>query len=265
MDTSLLLSVKHLNVKYNLRGFLRFHSLQEKLTLEDVSFAVKKGETLGIVGESGSGKSTLAKAILKLIPVHSGKIIFEHTDLTALTQKQFVPWRKKIQMIFQDPFESLNPRMSVYQILLEPIQIHFKNLSSFQKKRYIFELLNYVQLPKTVIHKHPNEFSGGQRQRICIARALAVKPELLICDEPVSALDVSIQAQIINLLKDLQKLLNMTYLFISHDMALVRHMSNQVAVLQAGKLVEYGSVDEIYKHPKTLYTQKLLDAIPEIF
>ena len=256
---NILLAVDRLCVGY-------FDSSTKKINyaVNRVSFHLKQRETLGIVGESGSGKTSLGRAIIRLAPITSGAIYFNNQPIVPLNTRQFFPYRKKIQMIFQDPFGSLNPRMTLETIVKEPLEIHFKHLSQQQQHKRILELLDQVHLPKTALNRYPNEFSGGQRQRIGIARALAVEPELLICDEPVSALDVSIQAQIINLLVDLQKELSLTYLFISHDMAIVRHISNHVAVMQNGCFVEQAPTDTLYANPQHPYTQTLLNSIPEI-
>jgi len=232
--------------------------------VNQVSFQLQQRETLGIVGESGSGKTSLGRAIIRLAPITSGTISFKGQPIVGLSTRQFFPYRKKIQMIFQDPFGSLNPRMTFEAILKEPLEIHFKHFSQKQQHKRILELLDQVHLPKTTLKRYPNEFSGGQRQRIGIARALAVEPELLICDEPVSALDVSIQAQIINLLVELQKELSLTYLFISHDMAIVRHISTHVAVMQNGCFIEQAPTETLYSNPQHPYTQTLLNSIPEI-
>ena len=256
---NILLAVDRLCVSY-------FDSSIKKnnYAVNQVSFQLKQRETLGIVGESGSGKTSLGRAIIRLAPITSGTISFKGQPIVALSAGQFFPYRKKIQMIFQDPFGSLNPRMTLETILKEPLEIHFKHFSQQQQHKRILELLDQVHLPKTALKRYPSEFSGGQRQRIGIARALAVEPELLICDEPVSALDVSIQAQIINLLVELQKELSLTYLFISHDMAIVRHISDHVAVMQNGRFVEQAPTETLYTHPQHPYTQTLLNSIPEI-
>ena len=259
-----LLSIDKLCVSYQKAGSRVFGRKSKHLVLDSVSLKLASGKTLGIVGESGSGKTTLGRAIIKLVPIDSGEMYFEDRCISALKDKEFFPYRKKIQMIFQDPFDSLNPRMTIEQILHEPIDIHFKEISKEKKRLRIFDLLDKVCLPKTCLTRYPHEFSGGQRQRIGIARALSVEPRLLICDEPVSALDVSIQAQIVNLLKDLQEQLGLSYLFISHDMAIVRYISDSVAVVHNGKVVEYNSAENVYNHPKDAYTQKLLSAVPEI-
>ncbi len=259
-----LLSINKLCVSYQKMGLNILGRKAKFCVLNDITLQLLSGKTLGIVGESGSGKTTLGMAIIKLVPLDSGEIFFEDQCISDLTPKQFFPYRKKIQMIFQDPFDSLNPRMTIEQILREPLDIHFKQLKKEQKHSRILDLLDKVQLPKNCLTRYPYEFSGGQRQRIGIARALSIEPKLLICDEPVSALDVSIQAQIVNLLKDLQKQLNLSYLFISHDMAIVRYISDTVAVIHKGKIVEYDSAENIYNNPQHVYTQKLLSAVPEI-
>ena len=259
-----LLSIDKLCVSYQRATKGIFCKKAKCCALDNVSLHLSYGETLGIVGESGSGKTTLGRSIIKLVPIDSGKIYFENQCISELSDKKFFPYRKKIQMIFQDPFDSLNPRMTIEQILREPLDIHFNNLSKQQKHLRILDLLEKVNLPKSCLTRYPHEFSGGQCQRIGIARALSVEPRLLICDEPVSALDVSIQAQIVNLLKDLQKQLGLSYLFISHDMAIVRYISDSVAVIHHGKVVEYDSVENIYNAPKDDYTKKLLSAVPEI-
>ena len=255
-----LLSVEDLGVSYFRKnsGLCR----ENVKALQNVSLHVRCGSTLGVVGESGSGKTTLGRAIVKLTPIDSGSIYFEGKCISNLNGAEFLPYRKKIQMIFQDPFGALNPRMTVKEILQEPLDIHFGVLSEAEKRKRILELLEQVKLPQTCLERYPHSFSGGQRQRISIARALAVNPQLLICDEPVSALDVSIQAQIVNLLKDLQKEFGLTYLFISHDMAIVHYISDTVAVMHNGRVVEYGEVNEVYTHPKNEYTRLLLDSVP---
>ena len=230
--------------------------------VNQVSFRLKKRETLGIVGESGSGKTSLGRAIIRLAPITSGNIYFKGQPIVSLNTRQFLPYRKKIQMIFQDPFGSLNPRMTLETILKEPLEIHFKHLSQQQQHKRILELLDQVHLPKTALNRYPNEFSGGQRQRIGIARALAVEPELLICDEPVSALDVSIQAQILNLLKSLQKELNLTCLFVGHGLGAVNYVSDRIAVMYLGKIVELGEAKHVFMNPVHPYTNALIQAAP---
>jgi len=229
--------------------------------VDGVSLSLKRGETLGLVGESGCGKSTLGRTILKLFEPTSGRIFFEGEDITELSTKEMRPLRKEMQIVFQDPMESLNQRHTIGMILEEPYIIH-KVGGSAERKQWVLELLYKVGLPRESVDRYPHEFSGGQRQRIGIARAIALKPKLLICDESVSALDVSVQAQIINLLLGLQKEMNLAIIFISHDLSVVKQVSDDVAVMYFGKIVEYGSAMELYNNPKNEYTQKLLSAIP---
>ena len=259
-----LLEVKNLTVCYPNCADAFKTKKSSFLAVNNVSFAISKGETLGLVGESGSGKSTLGKSIIRLAPIQSGEIFFDNEPIHNLSNRAFFPYRKKIQMVFQDPFNSLNPRMTIEMILKEPLDIHFKHWTKQQKQARIVELLNQVGLPASSLVRYPHEFSGGQRQRIGIARALAIEPDLLICDEPVSALDVSVQAQIINLLLDLQKNLGLTYLFIAHDLAVIEHISDQVAVMQHGEIVEFASATAIYNSPQHPYTKKLLKSIPKL-
>lgn len=229
--------------------------------VDDVSLHVSRGETLGLVGESGCGKSTLGRSILKLYQPCGGKIFFEGEEITQLTSKQMRPLRKEMQIVFQDPLESLNQRHTVGMIIEEPFVIHgIGNKSDRQK--WVKELLVKVGLPEDAVNRYPHEFSGGQRQRIGIARAIALKPKLLICDESVSALDVSVQAQILNLLLTLQQEMDLAMIFISHDLSVVRQVSNRVAVMYFGKVVEYGTVREIFDSPQHDYTKTLLAAIP---
>ncbi|RZQ22009.1 ABC transporter ATP-binding protein [Vibrio vulnificus] len=229
--------------------------------VDGVSLTVKRGETLGLVGESGCGKSTLGRTILKLFEPTDGKIIFEGRDITKLSAKEMRPLRKEMQIVFQDPLESLNQRHTIGMILEEPFIIH-KVGTQQERKQWVLELLEKVGLPANAINRYPHEFSGGQRQRIGIARAIALKPKLLICDESVSALDVSVQAQIINLLLKLQKEMNLAIIFISHDLSVVRQVSDNVAVMYFGEIVEYGKSVELYNNPQNDYTKKLLSAIP---
>lgn len=229
--------------------------------VDGVSFSVAQGETLGLVGESGCGKSTLGRTILKLYEPTEGRIFFEGKDITSLSCKDMRPLRKEMQIVFQDPLESLNQRHTVGMILEEPFIIHGVG-SREQRKEWVLELLDKVGLPQTAVNRYPHEFSGGQRQRIGIARAIALKPKLLICDESVSALDVSVQAQILNLLLKIQGEMNLAIIFISHDLSVVKHVSDRVAVMNKGKIVEMGTVEEIYSSPKDEYTKKLLNAIP---
>jgi oligopeptide transport system ATP-binding protein len=226
--------------------------------VDNVSFSISKGETLGLVGESGCGKTTTGRTIIRLYEPTSGNILFNGQDITKVNMK---PYRKQMQIIFQDPYASLNPRMTVADIVGEPLDIH-KLASGDEKRDRIFSLLETVGLNREHANRYPHEFSGGQRQRVGIARALAVQPDFIVCDEPISALDVSIQAQIVNMLEDLQQSMGLTYLFIAHDLSMVRHISDKVGVMYLGKLVELADSDEIYAKPVHPYTQALLSSIP---
>ena len=258
-----LLEVKNLRVWFPVRtGVLRRHTDDVK-AVDDVSFTIPRGSTVGLVGESGSGKTTIGRAILKLVPATSGQVIFDGQDILSIPENEFRPLRRRVQMIFQDPFGSLNPRHTIFQIIGEALEIHFPKMSSSQREQRVADLLKQVGLKPEMMHRYPHEFSGGQRQRIGIARALAVEPEFIVCDEPVSALDVSVQAQIVNLLQDLQEQLGLTYLFIAHDLAVVEHISDQVLVMYHGKIVEAAGAEEIYEAPKHEYTKKLLAAVPK--
>ena len=229
-------------------------------SVDGVSFHIRRGETLGLVGESGCGKTTTGRTIIKLYEPTDGRIIFDGHDITRITENEMLPFRKRIQMIFQDPYASLNPRMTVGDIVREPMIIH--GIPKDEHQDRVNHLLRLVGLNSEQSGRYPHEFSGGQRQRIGIARALAVEPELIICDEPISALDVSIQAQIVNMLEDLQKSLGLTYLFIAHDLSMVRHISTRVAVMYLGKIVELAESDELYTNPKHPYTISLMSSIP---
>ena len=228
--------------------------------VENVSFDIFRGETLGLVGESGCGKSTLGRTILQLYQPTSGTIHFKDQELTRLSQRSLRTIRQDMQIIFQDPFASLNPRMTVAQIIGEALQLH--GVGQSDREAQTKDLLSMVGLRPEALYRYPHEFSGGQRQRIGIARALAVKPQFLVCDEPISALDVSIQAQVVNLLQDLQEQLNLTYLFIAHDLTVVRHIATRVAVMYLGSIVEIAPAEILYKDPKHPYTQALLSAVP---
>lgn len=259
-----LLEVQNLRTWFPVTsGLLRRHSGDIK-AVDDVSFAVEEGTTVGLVGESGSGKTTIGRTILKLTPATGGAIRFEGRDILPLSERQFRPLRREMQMIFQDPFGSLNPRLSIQSIVAEPLEIHFPAMTRSERRDRVADLLRQVGLKPEMMTRYPHEFSGGQRQRIGIARALAVKPRFIVCDEPVSALDVSVQAQIVNLLQDLQEELKLTYLFIAHDLAVVQHISNHVLVMYRGKIVESASAEAIYADPQHDYTKKLLSAVPKL-
>src|SRR5690554_4278436 len=259
-----LIEVKNLNVWFPAKKDWKGKPLAYVQAVNDVSFTVKKGETLGLVGESGCGKTTLGRAILKLIPIHSGEITFDGQNITSFSQKEFKPLRKRAQLIFQDPYASLNPRYTVAETLIEPMQVHKVMGSNKERRKRIEEMLDYVGLPATALKKYPHEFSGGQRQRICIARALVIEPEFIVCDESVSALDVSVQAQVLNLLNDLKDEFGLTYIFISHDLSVVKYMSDRLLVMRRGRIEEQGSAREIYANPQSEYTKELIDAIPVI-
>jgi len=229
--------------------------------VDDVSFHIYKGETFGLVGESGCGKSTLGRTLNRLYDPTAGEIRFDGNDIATLNNKGLQPYRKRMQMIFQDPYSSLNPFMTVEEIIDEPLEIH-TSLSKSERKKVIVDILEKVGLKREDMERLPHEFSGGQRQRIGIARALSTNPDFIICDEAISALDVSIQAQVINLLEDLQKELNLTYLFVAHDLSMVRHISDRIGVMYLGKIVEVSTSDELYDKPLHPYTQALLSAIP---
>jgi oligopeptide transport system ATP-binding protein len=230
--------------------------------VDGVSFQIQEGETLGLVGESGCGKSTTGMGIIQMTPPTAGKVIFQDTDLTRLGAEPMRRMRRHLQMIFQDPYASLNPRLTVEQIIGEPMTVHGIATSGKEIRERVRELLRLVGLDPRVITRFPHEFSGGQRQRIGIARALAATPTFIVCDEPISALDVSIQAQIINLLEDLQEKFHLTYLFIAHDLAVVRHFSDRIAVMYLGKIVELADRHKLYENPQHPYTQALLSAVP---
>jgi oligopeptide/dipeptide ABC transporter ATP-binding protein len=232
--------------------------------VDGVSFDIVAGETLGLVGESGCGKSTLGRTLLRLLDPSGGKIVFDGRDITSVSQAALRPVRRRMQMIFQDPYASLNPRMTVGATLAEPIQVFKLAKTAAQRADRIAELLDKVGLPSDAFGRYPHEFSGGQRQRIGIARALAVEPRFIVCDEPISALDVSIQAQIVNLLQDLQKQEKLTYLFISHDLKIVQHICDRVAVMYLGKVVELADARVLYREPKHPYTRALLSAVPSL-
>jgi oligopeptide transport system ATP-binding protein len=261
MSQELILQANHLVKTYTQRsGRFGFGSTKIK-ALNDVSISLKAGSTLAVVGESGSGKSTLARCLLQLHPFDSGEVLFQGQDLAKLSGQALRDVRKHLQMVFQDPFASLNPRMKVGEIVGEGLLIHGLGSAREQKEK-VHQMLKRVGLEVADAQKYPHQFSGGQRQRIGIARALVLEPKVVVCDEPVSALDVSVQAQILLLLKELQREMNLSYIFISHDLRVVRHIADEVAVMHQGSIVEQGAVKEIYNAPQQAYTQQLLSAIP---
>lgn len=256
-----LLTVENLRVGYPVRGVFG-GTRRHVMAVNDVSFQIQKGETFGLVGESGCGKTTLGRALLRLVPTMSGKIWFEGQDVLAQSPKQLRQLRRNMQIVFQDPFSSLDPRMSIGAAIAEPLRIHSVIKSKRNQQERVAYLLERVGLPSDCMNRFPHEFSGGQRQRVCIARALALNPKFIICDESVSALDVSVQAQVLNLLKELQAEFDLTYIFISHDLAVVKFMSDRIMVMNQGKVEEIGPAEQIYRHPQQAYTQKLIEAIP---
>ena len=259
-----MLQVSHLKTWFPVYGGLMRRHIDDVKAVDDVSFSIPKGTTVGLVGESGSGKTTIGRTLLKLAPATSGEIRFNGREILSLSEQDFRPLRREIQMIFQDPFGSLNPRMTIFNIVGEALEIHFPEMTRAERQERVAQLMKQVGLQPDMMQRYPHEFSGGQRQRIGIARALAVKPKFIVCDEPVSALDVSVQAQIVNLLQDLQEELGLTYLFIAHDLAVVEHISDHVLVMYRGKIVESASADAIYENPQHEYTKKLLSAVPKL-
>lgn len=258
--TNNLLEVQNIKMHFPIKKKMFSREKGFIKAVDGVSFTVKEGETLSIVGESGCGKSTTGRVLMKLLEATEGKIVFEGKDITGLNEDQIRPYRKEFQMIFQDPYASLNPRLTIKEIIEEPLIVHKMNKA--ERAERVTELLEVVGLSKYHGDRYPHEFSGGQRQRIGIARALAVNPKLIIADEPVSALDVSIQSQILNLLKDLQEKYQLTYIFISHDLSVVEHISDRVGVMYLGKLVELTDRDTLFQQPYHPYTQALLSAVP---
>ena len=261
-EASALLSVRDLRVEFPIRSRVLRRVVGALRAVDGVTFAVDAGETLGLVGESGSGKSTTARAVLRLLEPTSGTIDFDGDDLAALDGAELRTVRRDLQMVFQDPFSSLSPQMHISQIVTEPLVVH-EGLPRQRRTERAGELLALVGLDPAAAVRYPHEFSGGQRQRIAVARALALRPRLLICDEPLSSLDVSTQSQVVNLLADLQADLDLAYVFISHDLSVVRHVSDRIAVMYLGRIVEIGDADQVYDQPKHPYTEALLSAIPE--
>jgi peptide/nickel transport system ATP-binding protein len=257
----IILDVRHLGKDFYSRegvfGRRKFEAVK------DVSFKLPKGKTLGLVGESGSGKTTVGLTLMRLHEASTGEALFEGKDILSMSARQFMDYKRRIQIIFQNPYASLNPRMIVGQTLTEPMSIHGIGASAQERTDLAFEMLHKVGLPEVSFYKYPHEFSGGQRQRIAIARCLTLKPDILICDESVSALDVSVQAQVLNLLSDLQDEYHLSYIFISHDLAVVKYISDEIMVMNQGAIVEIANSDDIYRHPKQAYTQKLLSSIPK--
>lgn len=263
MSQELILKATNIKKYFPIKKGFFLKTVGQVKAVDDVSLEVRKGETIGLVGESGCGKSTLGRTLIRLYEPTSGEIEFEQKDFLKVAGGDLRQLRRDIQMIFQDPYASLDPRMTVGQILRQPFDIHNVG-SSTEREARVKELLELVGLKASHVNRYPHEFSGGQRQRICIARAIALNPKLIICDEPVSALDVSIQAQILNLLKDLQEKLGLTYIFISHDLSVIEYFCDRVAVMYLGKIVEIGSREDIFNSPKHPYTQALLSAIPRV-
>jgi peptide/nickel transport system ATP-binding protein len=260
-DSQYILEVKNLKKYFPIKDGLLQRVTGHVKAVDDVTFRIKRGQTMGLVGESGCGKTTIGRTILRLVEKTSGQVLFDGIDINILNRKQLRTLRPKIQIIFQDPYSSLSPRMPVSEIIGEAVREH-GIVSKEQLNDYIDKIMNDCGLRPYHKDRYPHEFSGGQRQRICVARALALNPEFVVCDEPVSALDVSIQAQIINMLKDLQNEYNLTYLFISHDLSVVKHISDTVGVMYLGNLVEFSEKDELFANPLHPYTKALLSAIP---
>jgi peptide/nickel transport system ATP-binding protein len=258
-----ILEVNDLKVYYPIRGGILGRVQNYVKAVDGVSFRVEEGETLGLVGESGSGKSTTGKAVIGLADVSGGQILYDGKDITKLVKRNHSPYRQGVQMIFQDTYSSLNPKKRVLDIIAEPLR-NFKNQTSLEERKSVDELLSIVGLTPDTALKYPYEFSGGQRQRIGIARAIALRPRLIIADEPVSALDLSVQAQVLNYMKDIQEQFNLAFLFISHDLGVVEHMCKNIVIMNKGRFVEKGSKEKIFKSPQHIYTKRLIAAIPKV-
>jgi peptide/nickel transport system ATP-binding protein len=258
-----LLKVEDLKVHFPIRGGVFRTVVDYVRAVDGISFELREGETYGLIGESGSGKSTAGKAILQLTKATGGSIEFEQNDLISLSKNQMRAYRKEIQMIFQDPYSSLNPKKRIIDLVAEPLR-NFENLSPDEEREKVLYYLQKVGLPPEALFKYPHEFSGGQRQRIGIARALTLQPKLIVADEPVSALDVSVQAQVLNFLQDLQEEFKLTYLFIGHDLGVIRHLCDRIGVMYRGRLVEEGTTEDILSNPQHIYTRRLIAAIPDI-
>jgi len=256
------LEVEDLKVHFPIKGGIFGRTIDHVKAIDGVSFSIEKGKTYGLVGESGSGKTTTGRAIIGLNKIASGKVLFDGQDITDLRRSKMGA-RRDIQMIFQDPYSTLNPKKRVFDIVSEPLR-NYENLSRSEEVKRVGELLELVGLSPESIHKYPHEFSGGQRQRIGIARAIALKPKLIIADEPVSALDVSVQAQVLNFMQEIQKELGLTYLFISHDLGIIKHMCDRIGIMYKGRYVEEGTPDDIFKNPQHIYSKRLVAAIPDI-
>ena len=257
-----MLKIQHLEKKYSLSKNIFGKTKDYVKAVNDVSFNVFPGETLGLVGESGCGKTTLGRSILRLIEPDSGSIFFNDNNLISLKPQPLKKQRSNINIVFQDPYSSLNPRMSIGNAIVEPMKVHKLNGNNKQRKEKAISLLEKVGMKKEHFNRYPHEFSGGQRQRIVIARTLALNPKFIICDEAVSALDVSVQAKVLNLLNELKQEFGFTYIFISHDLSVVRFMSDRIMVMKDGKIIEIGDADEVYTNPKTEYTKKLISSVP---
>ena len=264
MSKQTILQVENLKVNFDVssEGDMHWTKPKKLQAVNDISFTLNSGETLGIVGESGCGKSTLARAIVKMVPAEAGKVLWLGNDLLSLSNSETRQYRKQIQMIFQDPLASLNPRMNIGEIIAEPLRTHYPKTAESDVQARVSDVMNKVGLLDNLVNRYPHEFSGGQCQRIGIARALILKPKLIICDEPVSALDVSIQAQVVNLLMDLQKEMDLALIFIAHDLSVVKHISTKIMVLYLGNMVELANSNEIYQNPSHPYTQALISAVP---